>query len=289
MATPGAGPARTPSASSNAGPERMPEARAFALGVYLIASFLVQICFLVALWPKVQDGKWVPIWDCRIFKDGCIISDDARLIAIVLVAGGVGAMVHALRSFSAHIGAQRLSKGWAWWYVLRPFEGSVIGLTFYLVLRGGLLSTSASADSSASTISVYGVAGIAVLVGMFSHEAVAKLKELAETLFSKPSQGSAGVSAQPHPKPSVIRCDPSEIRQGTFPAQIAVQGTNFVRQSEVHIEGSVRPTVFKSDGWLEASLTADDTKNTDRFLKVSVVTGPPGGGESEDDVKVHVA
>jgi len=281
MATPGAVPERTPSASSNAGLERMPEARAFALGVYLIVSFLVQICFLVALWPKVQGGKWEPTWDCRIFKDGCLISDDARLIAIVL---------HALRSFSAHIGARRLSKGWAWWYVLRPFEGSVIGLTFYLVLRGGLLSTNASTDSGAGTISVYGVAGIAVLVGMFSHEAVAKLKELAETLFSKPSQGTAGAAgAQPQPKPSVIGCDPSEIKLGTHPAQITVQGSNFVERSEVHIDGTSRQTTFKSASELEALLSEEDTKNADRSLKITVFTKPPGGGESQEDVKIRVA
>ena len=69
----------------------------------------------------------------------------------------------------------------------------MIALVFYFVLRGGLLNSSNFAETGV-TVSVYGVSALAVLVGMFSHEAVAKLKALAETLFSKGTPSSGDVS-----------------------------------------------------------------------------------------------
>ena len=77
-------------------------------------------------------------------------------------------------------------------YVLLPFVGAALGLVFYLVIRGGFFSTQASVDET----SPFGFAALAALVGMFSEQAVLKLKEVAETLLSKPAQGKDAAKSQ---------------------------------------------------------------------------------------------
>jgi hypothetical protein len=54
-----------------------------------------------------------------------------------------------------------------------------LALVFYFVIRGGLLSVNGGAD----TISPYGVAAVAALVGLFSKQATDKLAEVFTTLF----------------------------------------------------------------------------------------------------------
>jgi hypothetical protein len=63
--------------------------------------------------------------------------------------------------------------------VLGPFIGMALALIFYFVVRGGLLSTGAAA----SNMSVFGVAAVAGLVGMFSKQATDKLREWFDNLF----------------------------------------------------------------------------------------------------------
>jgi hypothetical protein len=268
----------------------MSSGKAFAVGAYLIVSFLIQIALLVNFWPVTQtDGTWEKTWSCWVVEAGCRAEDDTRLIVIVLLGGGVGAMVHAIRSFSAHIGARRLSKGWAWWYVLRPLEGAVMALAFYLVLRGGLLNTSGSNGSSAANISIYGVTGIAVLVGMFSREAVEKLKDLAETLFAKANQAVTTSSSKAlNPKPTVTSCEPAAVSHGTPDAPIHIRGKDFTEHSVVQVAGVPRKTTFISAAELEVFLTADDTKDAGESLKVVVTTPSPGGGSSEQDVAIKI-
>jgi hypothetical protein len=70
---------------------------------------------------------------------------------------------------------------WAWWYVLRPFIGMALAEVVYLSLRGGLLSATGNAATSA--ISPYGVAAVTALTGLFSKQATDKLQETFETLF----------------------------------------------------------------------------------------------------------
>ena len=97
----------------------------------------------------------------------------------MLCTGALGSYVHAATSFASYVGNRRLMLSWAWWYVLRPFIGMALALIFYFVVRGGLLSTGAAATD----VSVFGVAAVAGLVGMFSKQATDKLRELFDNLF----------------------------------------------------------------------------------------------------------
>lgn len=149
-----------------------------AIGLYQIVLAVALMALLFVIWPEVDaDGKG---WSRSLrWPAGGEISDDARLILIVLCAGALGSHVHAATSFASYVGNRSLKMSWAWWYVLRPFIGMSLALIFYFVVRGGLLATSAQS----SELSAFGVAAVAGLVGMFSKQATDKLRELFDSLF----------------------------------------------------------------------------------------------------------
>ncbi|HID64867.1 MAG TPA: hypothetical protein EYP49_19280 [Anaerolineae bacterium] len=117
------------------------------------------------------------------------ISDEVRLILIVAMAGALGSLVHALRSLYWYVGNRELVMSWLVMYILLPFVGATLALVFYFVIRGGFFSSEATIEQT----SPFGFAGLGALVGMFSEQAVLKLKEVAETLLSKPHPGEDAV------------------------------------------------------------------------------------------------
>jgi len=135
--------------------------------VYLVAVAVGLLVALVALWPSGPNFE------------------EAELLLVVILSGALGGMVHALRSLYWYIGNRDLVHSWLAMYVLLPFVGAVLGLVFYLVVRGGFFSPQAGAEQT----SPYGFAALAALVGVFSEQAVLKLKQVAETLLTKTQKG----------------------------------------------------------------------------------------------------
>ncbi len=86
-------------------------------------------------------------------------------------------------------------------YALLPFIGATIALVFYLVIRGGFFSPQVSVEAT----SPFGFAALSALIGMFTEEAVVKLKQIAETVLAKSEKGKD--HAAPAPKVSKILPD----------------------------------------------------------------------------------
>ncbi len=114
---------------------------------------------------------------------------ETLLLIIVTLCGAMGSMVHTLRSISWYIGNRELRRSWMLKYIMQPFIGGTLALVFYFVIRAGLLPTQDSIQSA----NLLGFAGIASLVGMFSDQAVLKLKAIAETVFTQPKPGTDAV------------------------------------------------------------------------------------------------
>lgn len=112
--------------------------------------------------------------------------DEQRLLLLVLLAGALGSILHDLRSVYWYIGNRSLVKSWMAMYIVLPFAGATLALIFYLVVRGGFFSP----QSSFKETSPFGFAAFAALIGMFSPQAVLKLREVAETLLTKPQPGA---------------------------------------------------------------------------------------------------
>jgi hypothetical protein len=152
--------------------------------VYLMLFSGLLLYSLVQLWPYAStDGN--PAATVIYFAGKFEIPNEMRLLLIVAIAGALGGLIHALRSFYWYVGNRILKRSWAPMYLMLPFVGSTLGLVFYLVIRGGFFSTQATVDQT----SPFGFAALAGLVGMFSQQAVLKLKQVAETLLAKPEPG----------------------------------------------------------------------------------------------------
>jgi len=142
-----------------------------ALGTYIGACILGSIGLLVWLWPGAGPSPVAP---------------ESRCLLCAAAAGALGSFIHLATSFVEHAGRGHLRAEWAWWYFLRPWIGSALALVVYFVIRAGLITGA----GDASVVNAYGVAAMAALSGMFSHQATAKLRNLFENLCAidrKPS------------------------------------------------------------------------------------------------------
>ena len=128
------------------------------------------------------------------------IADEVRLLMLVICAGALGSLVHGLRSVYWYVGNRELVWSWVAKYLLLPFTGAILAVLFYFVVRGGFFSP----EAGFAETSPFGFAALAAMVGMFSEQAVLKLKEISETLLSKPAEGKnsepQGVNAKPGAK-----------------------------------------------------------------------------------------
>lgn len=185
--------------SEISGPDAGPGAKCVGpVGMFMLAAFLilmVTLCLygLVVLWPtpipagpsneNVPSPITVLIWTFEIY-------DEVRLLLIVSLAGTLGTLVHEIRSLYWYIGSRALVRSWVAKYLMQPFAGTALAVVFYLVIRGGFFSPQAGFKQT----SPFGFAALAAMVGMFSEQAVLKLKEVAETVLAKPK---AGKDAEP--------------------------------------------------------------------------------------------
>ena len=116
------------------------------------------------------------------------ITDELRLLLMVLLTGALASSVYALKSFADYLGSGKLRESWFTFYLIQPVEGAGIAFFFYVVLRGGFF---AGSSIDLKTVNIFGVCAIAALAGMFSDTAFLKLKELFDTMF-KPKDDRRG-------------------------------------------------------------------------------------------------
>lgn len=85
----------------------VPGTASWILGIYLLLTSVVVIFLLIAIWP-VQNGKdaWNPAGPF-----GTVITDDMRLLLIVLLAGAAGSCIGAQTSFATYVGNRSLVSG----------------------------------------------------------------------------------------------------------------------------------------------------------------------------------
>ena len=124
--------------------------------------------------------------------------DEVRLLWIVILAGALGSLIHAMRSVYWYVGNRNLVRSWLAKYFVMPFTGSALAVMFYFVIRGGFFSP----QSDFSQTSPFGFAALSAMVGLFSEQAVLKLKQVAETILSKPESGADPTPPKKDPPPA---------------------------------------------------------------------------------------
>jgi hypothetical protein len=237
--------------------------------LYLVLVTVVVFHSLVVLWPLNATALPVPKecgpggqFSTRLFfwMDVCL-SDEERLFLIVMFAGALGGLVHALRSFYWYAGCRKLVLSWTGFYVTLPVLGAAMATIFYLVVRGGLL------PSNAST-SPFGYAAMAVLTGMFTEQAAMKLKQILETILAEAPKGTdhAGEVSVKDVKPN------QGPKVGSPP--VTISGAGFAQNAGVTFGGlPAKGVTVAANG---ASLTATPPDAT-AAGPVTVEVNNPGG------------
>jgi len=147
-----------------------------AFGAYLIVLVVTLVYVLMKIWPEkppVESTTFLGRWTFDF-------PPERRYIVVVVIAGALGSFIHLATSFADFVGNRRLVRSWMWWYLLRPFIGVALALLFYFAFRGGLMT----AASSATDLSVFGIAAMSGLAGMFSKQVTDKLREICDTAFT---------------------------------------------------------------------------------------------------------
>jgi hypothetical protein len=108
-----------------------------------------------------------------------ILPYEIRLLLIVIISGALGSYIHSATSFVDFVGNRTITSSWVWWYILRTFIGMALSVVLYFVVRAGFISINASS----ADINPFGFAAIAGMAGMFSKQAMEKLREVFDNLF----------------------------------------------------------------------------------------------------------
>lgn len=109
------------------------------------------------------------------------LSADSYMFLVVLFAGMLGALIRGMSSFFKHLGFGDFSFKWTGFYLLLPFTGATLSLIIYFVIRGGFYGGS---FGKGLVLNVFAFAALAALTGLFSENAMEKLRQVAVTLLA---------------------------------------------------------------------------------------------------------
>ena len=174
-------PAGAPSGQAPGGKPTPSGPHAFPSDItYMVGTWLLVFTFasFVGLIISVRQPAWLD-W---LFS----ATNDQENVAAALVttfAAGIGAAVTAILGYLKHASELKdFDEAYMPWFVARPVLGMLLGLIFYFVVKGGLLATMPGEGDA--ELNLWAMAGIGALVGLFSKNAIEKLRELFNTLFN---------------------------------------------------------------------------------------------------------
>jgi hypothetical protein len=154
-----------------------------------IGSLLLTVVVLYSLWsfwPETDLPKEVKSQPVSWFGWTTKLSTEFLFFLVVALAGALGGLIHTLRSFTWYAGNRALRVSWLPFNLMLPVVGALGGTVFYLVLRAGLFTPSTTAGGA----SPFGFAAVAVLAGLFSEQALEKLRQVSSNLFAEAPAGA---------------------------------------------------------------------------------------------------
>ncbi len=208
---------------------------------------------------------------------------EQRLFLIVVLAGALGATIHALRSLAWYIGNRQLVYSWLAYYLALPLVGSLLATAFYLIIRGGFFSPQTNVQDT----SLFGFAAMAVIIGMFTTPAVLKLKEVAETILTKPSPGADTApqqsSADPRKKPGtagapvILKVERLRKESGNDRDALLITGAGFAAAASATVNDAVRTLEFRDAEEVLLPLNEDDLKRIEIGGDFEIIITNPDG------------
>lgn len=187
------------------GAKGVPRSGIIVLSGLAIALGIVALYSLGAFWPEAQqDESSTAMQSISWFGWHPSIDREKLFFLTVALAGGLGGLIHTIRSFTWYVGNRDLRWSWVPYNLLLPVVGSLAATVFYLVLRAGLFSPSTSVEQA----SPFGFAAIAILAGLFSPQAFEKLRLIAADIFAESPTGKDHIGDKPDAPEAPSRPDP---------------------------------------------------------------------------------
>src|SRR5260370_25058665 len=209
----------------------------------------------------VRDPKCV-----TILGKGFLVWDEQRLLVIGLLCGALGALLHAVRSRTMYVVEPKLRHSWLLMYGLLPFNGSLLALVFYVVVRGGFFASNAGVVDT----SPYSFAAMALLVGLFNQVALEKLKQVAESFFTKQPPATDSLTPKPGAGASLRRAQRVARIAGGRPAAISIDGIRFTADTRLEVNGQERQPLVQAPERLRLMLDAAELAVLDNGGELSV-------------------
>lgn len=112
------------------------------------------------------------------------VSEMTREALVMMFAAAVGSLITTILGYLDHASYKGdFNRSFVPWYIGRPLMGMLLGLVFYFILKGGLWTVTPTGKQPPSQLNLPGLAGIGALVGMFSKNAIEKLREFFQGIF----------------------------------------------------------------------------------------------------------
>jgi hypothetical protein len=102
------------------------------------------------------------------------------LFVAVLAAGITGGAVFSLRSHTIHVARRTHDHSWGLWNLSRPFLGGALAVIFFFLIRAGFVQ-----NGEVGALRPEGFIALAALVGLFTDQAWARMRMVAESVFAK--------------------------------------------------------------------------------------------------------
>jgi hypothetical protein len=148
---------------------RFPQTPTGIIGLWLVVATLSFLFRLFEVLHSCDPGNLACMRDTQL--------------GVTALAGGTGSMIATVLAYLKHASERRdFRLSYVPWYLARPLLGVLLAAVFYFLLKGGLLVLG-EANTSAD-MNLFGLAGLSSLVGMFSKNAVEKLRDVFATLFA---------------------------------------------------------------------------------------------------------
>jgi hypothetical protein len=149
-----------------------------AAGAWLVLATLVSLALLILVMV-------MPPWLAARLGD--LGRNSLEDVLVTMFAGGIGGSVSAILAYLRHAAeAGDFEREYLPWYFARPLLGLLLGLITFFLVKGGLLMTLPRTEGA--DFNNYGLAAIGSLVGLFSKNAVEKLREVFDVVFASRAQ-----------------------------------------------------------------------------------------------------
>ncbi|MEV0614084.1 hypothetical protein AB0I81_12240 [Nonomuraea sp. NPDC050404] len=199
--------------------------RTILAGIAIVMA-VVPLTFLLSFlgWDVGQEQEV----QVRYLAWAATLPKDQAFVLVSIVGGALGGALHVLASLTWHLAHNTFDRRWTFWFLTNPLMGAGLATAFLFVLQAGLGQVSSSASS------LYGVASIATLSGLFTQHALGKLKDIFDAAFAGKSGQMAAAASVP-----II----TSVQWRSWDGSIELTGTGFTDDSEVwHGDTKVPPT-----------------------------------------------